>query len=201
MESNSNRTLIIALAVAAAGMIFALCACCFAAGVASVVIARRSAPSAQRIEIAPVAPELAPELAPESPQLPELPEIAPLETPRAPETPERPLAPSTPQAPQGVGAGAYIREIIPGGPADEAGLKAGDIVVFVDEQSLLGEQRLADVIASYKPGDKVLLGVIREELPLTVEVTLAEHPDDSSKSYVGVRYVDLVDGDAPPSGD
>jgi S1-C subfamily serine protease len=194
MEPNPNRPLIIGLVVAAGAVILTLCMCSVIGGIAAVIIAQQSY-TAANVELAPVVPQPLPQAEPEMPPTPELPEVAPAETP------ERPVAPSATQAPQGIGAGAYVREVVSGGPADQAGLRVGDIVVFVDQQSLLGTQRLVDVIADYKPGDKVLLGVVRAEMPLTVEVTLGEHPDDASQPYLGVRYVDLVNGDAPPNGD
>jgi S1-C subfamily serine protease len=195
MEPSTNRNLIIAVAVAAAAVIFSLCACLVIGGITAAIIARQAASPARILEVAPVVPELPalPEL-PELPQAPELPELAPAETPQAPALPE---------LPPGIGAGAYIREVIAGSPADEAGVRVGDIVLQVDDVSLtgVGAKRLAEVIATYRPGDTLMLGVIRGEIPRAIEVTLGENPDNPELPYLGVRYADLVNGQAPAPAD
>jgi len=57
------------------------------------------------------------------------------------------------------GPGATIIGVEPNSPADLAGLQAGDVIVAVDGQELGSENNLADVIATYEPGDTVTLKV------------------------------------------
>jgi PDZ domain-containing secreted protein len=85
--------------------------------------------------------------------------------------------------------GAVVVDVEPDGPAVEAGLKQGDVIVALDDHEL-DEEELADVIASYEPGDAVTLEVKSpgDEEAREVEVVLGEDPDDEGAAYLGVRY-------------
>lgn len=69
-------------------------------------------------------------------------------------------------------AGARITSIEGGGPADEAGIVAGDVVVAVDAQSVQSITDLVGRIRSYMPGETVVLDIIRDGEVITVEATL-----------------------------
>ncbi len=85
--------------------------------------------------------------------------------------------------------GALITDVVPDGPADQAGLEAGDIVVAIDGQEITDETGLADLIAEHQPGDTVTLEVARPgEDPRDVTVKLGEHPDEEGKAYLGIQY-------------
>lgn len=86
--------------------------------------------------------------------------------------------------------GAFIIEVVPDGPADEAGIQVGDVITSVNGEALTQESDLADIISGYAPGDSLTLEVSRlsEDQPLTLEATLGEHPDDPEHAYLGVRY-------------
>src|SRR5262249_55716036 len=51
--------------------------------------------------------------------------------------------------------GARLTAITDKGPADKAGLKAGDIVLAIDNKTILSYQQLVEQIKTHKPGDKV----------------------------------------------
>jgi putative serine protease PepD len=57
------------------------------------------------------------------------------------------------------GAGASLRSITPGGPAEAAGLKAGDVILSVDGRSVADSTELIVAIRSHAPGETVTLGV------------------------------------------
>jgi membrane-associated protease RseP (regulator of RpoE activity) len=84
-----------------------------------------------------------------------------------------------------------IVEVMPGGPAEQAGLQEGDLVIAVDGQTVGLEKDLADLIAEYEPGDTVTLEIERPgEEPRAKEVTvkLGQHPEKEGAAYLGVRY-------------
>jgi S1-C subfamily serine protease len=74
-----------------------------------------------------------------------------------------PSANATPTAFLGVeladssGSGAQIAGVDPGSPADDAGLKAGDVVTNADGSNVGGAGDLRAVIARHKPGDRISL--------------------------------------------
>ena len=68
--------------------------------------------------------------------------------------------------------GAQISRVEPGGPADQAGIKAGEIVTKVGDRRIEDGDALVAAIRSHAPGDKVTLTVGDGTNQRTVEVTL-----------------------------
>jgi S1-C subfamily serine protease len=74
------------------------------------------------------------------------------------------------------GEGALITEVDEDGPAHEAGLKAGDVIVEVDGKKIEDVDELRDEISDKDEGENVEIKVIRDRQPkeFTVEVEEAE---------------------------
>jgi hypothetical protein len=100
-----------------------------------------------------------------------------------------------------------IIEVMPDSPAEQAGLREGDLIFTVDGQELGAENNLADLIADYEPGDMVMLEVGGPgEEPDEVTVELGQHPDEADVAYLGVRYmpfprVGVLRGELGPFGE
>ena len=79
-----------------------------------------------------------------------------------------------------VSSGAYINgssnAVVSGGPADQAGLKKGDIITEVNGVSIGSAGSISTLIGEYSVGDTVKLTVIRDGEERTFEVTLAAYP-------------------------
>lgn len=58
-------------------------------------------------------------------------------------------------------AGAQIATVAPGSPAEQAGLKAGDVVTAVDGQSVTTAAQLAQQVRAHQPGDQVMITYTR----------------------------------------
>ncbi|MBK8740517.1 MAG: Do family serine endopeptidase [Betaproteobacteria bacterium] len=86
----------------------------------------------------------------------------------------------TPQAVQALDAksdkGVLIREVVPGSPAERAGLKSGDIVVGVNGKSTDDAASLRDQISALLPGSRTPLRVARGSNEVTLEVEVAKRP-------------------------
>jgi serine protease Do len=74
-------------------------------------------------------------------------------------------------------AGAIVSEVTAKGPADKAGVKAGDVVVEVNGKKVEGTRELQLIVAAISPGSKVDVKLIRDGKDKTVSVELAERPD------------------------
>jgi putative serine protease PepD len=79
--------------------------------------------------------------------------------------------------PPRTGSGAAIAEATPNGPADRAGLQAGDVVKKVGDKSVSSPADVAQAISGNKPGDKVDVTVERNGSQHTVSVTLGQRPE------------------------
>jgi serine protease Do len=91
------------------------------------------------------------------------------------------LADLTPQVAEEYGlevdSGAAVLEVGPGTPADEAGLRAEDIIVGLNDTPIESSGDLLGALRDYQPGDTVELTVVRDDDEQTFDVTLAERPE------------------------
>jgi S1-C subfamily serine protease len=72
----------------------------------------------------------------------------------------------------GLRVGAYIRQISPGGPAGQAGLKTGDVVVAADGTVVQSFDQLRVIVQQHKPGDRIDVTYYRGSNKRTTTVTL-----------------------------
>lgn len=64
--------------------------------------------------------------------------------------------------------------VVPGGPADKAGVKAGDIILMLNKERIDADHSLASIIQKYNVGDTVTLKVFRENKEFDVKAVLEE---------------------------
>jgi S1-C subfamily serine protease len=92
--------------------------------------------------------------------------------------------------------GGLLAEVVPGGPADKAGLKGGnrklrfqaaeyrvggDTILAVDGHDVVAPDDLARLTSSYSPGQKVTLTILHDGEKKNVEVTLGKRPESVPK--------------------
>lgn len=71
-------------------------------------------------------------------------------------------------------AGAYVSKVTLGGPADRAGIVAGDVITKLNGKEVKSSLELTHELFKYKPGDKVTVTVFRNNKTTDVSVTLTE---------------------------
>ncbi len=76
--------------------------------------------------------------------------------------------------------GAYINSVTPGAPAEEAGLRAGDVVVAINGEAIKSSTELTRRVGQARPGDTLRLEIIREERRQTINVRSGTRPADIS---------------------
>ena len=64
--------------------------------------------------------------------------------------------------------------VVPGSPADKAGLAENDIILEINGQKINDNNPLANIIAKFKPGDEITLKIMRQAKEKTVKVKLEE---------------------------
>ena len=70
--------------------------------------------------------------------------------------------------------GVLVQEVTPSGPADKAGIKAGDIITSIDGRTIKDGDDLVNEIASRRPGSSVRLGFMRDGKPTDATVTIGD---------------------------
>jgi S1-C subfamily serine protease len=90
--------------------------------------------------------------------------------------------------------GGLLAEVVPGGPAEKAGLEGGeeklrfqageyrtggDVILEADGQKVVQPDDLARFVAYRKPGEQVTLTVLHDGEKERVEVTLGKRPDSA----------------------
>ncbi len=91
--------------------------------------------------------------------------------------------------------GGLIAEVVPGGPAEKAGLQGGDeklnfqageykvggdVILDVDGHAVIQPDDLARLVATKRPGEKVTLTVLHDGKKEQAVVTLGKRPDSVS---------------------
>ena len=99
--------------------------------------------------------------------------------------------------------GAIVADVVPGGPADRAGLQRGDIVLSLDGSPIENGRQLLVRIYNKPAGEKVRLQVNREGREMTLESLVVErradprqfadrvNPDRNAVERLGILALDL----------
>jgi serine protease Do len=76
--------------------------------------------------------------------------------------------------------GALVNSVEKGGPAEKAGVEAGDVIIKADGREVHTSSELPRIITAIKPGAKVALTVWRKGAPRELTVTIAELKEDQA---------------------
>jgi len=96
--------------------------------------------------------------------------------------------------------GVLVTDVQPDSPAEEAGLKPGDVIVSVNNRSVNSSGQLRSQLSSHRVGDSVNLGLIREGKQLSRKVKLGESQLAAGRSgelhplLAGVNFENSDDG-------
>jgi len=79
--------------------------------------------------------------------------------------------------------GARVDEVVSDSPADKAGIQDGDIIVGFDGEAVHGPASLTERIHAAKPGDKVVVEVLRDGHRKKLDVELGSRPKSQGFFY------------------
>jgi photosystem II stability/assembly factor-like uncharacterized protein len=85
--------------------------------------------------------------------------------------------------------GVAIGDVTAKGPAAQAGLQKGDLLISLSGQDIKNVNQVAPVLVGRKPGDKIALKYQRGEEKTEIELTLAARPGDESTQQRGTLGV------------
>ena len=79
----------------------------------------------------------------------------------------------------GVRSGAYLYEVVEGGPADQAGLQAGDVITMVGTTTITSSTDVTNAVGSksYKAGDTATITYVRDGQVYTTDLTFGSTMD------------------------
>jgi serine protease Do len=97
-------------------------------------------------------------------------------------------------------SGVFVEKVVPGDPADQAGIKASDIILSVDGQTVASGRELASIVANTPVGRKTKVQLIRDGKKKTIVVKVAKQSDeklqmadsDSGGDELGLEVTDLT---------
>ena len=107
----------------------------------------------------------------------------------------QPLGPDLRQA-LGLGdtEGALIADVIPKSPAEDGGLKRGDVVVGMDGKPVTEPGQLSRTIATMSPGSTTNLQIVRDGKDKTLTIKVGKQPDDLGRGKELAQGGDEDDG-------
>ncbi len=74
------------------------------------------------------------------------------------------------------GQGLIVEEIVDGGPAQKAGMQAGDVILEIDGKQIQNLNRLREVVHQYEVGQVVTIKIFRNGEEQEIELTFEEMP-------------------------
>ncbi len=75
--------------------------------------------------------------------------------------------------------GALVARVLPDSPAEDAGIKVGDVIVNFNGKEVSSSSALPPMVGSTKVDDRVKVKIIREGKSKTIKVKISELPDDN----------------------
>jgi len=77
-------------------------------------------------------------------------------------------------------SGAVLRSVYAGTPAANAGLQVGDVVLALDGEIITDSDSLVRRIGSRRPGEKVILSLVRKGKKKSITLVLGERPEEDA---------------------
>lgn len=83
--------------------------------------------------------------------------------------------------------GVLLRTVESGGPASQAGLRPGDIVLSIGDEATHEPADLLTAVANHRPQERVQIRYLRDGRTLTTQITIAERPDPRRREIQQTR--------------
>jgi serine protease Do len=91
-----------------------------------------------------------------------------------------------------INAGAVVRRVVPGSPADRAGIRAGDVIVSARGRALRNPFDWQSELLDLRVGERVSLVIRRGGSNRTVDVTVADLPEVTAPRVEVLRGLELA---------
>src|SRR5690606_39699906 len=75
-------------------------------------------------------------------------------------------------------AGALVAQVMDGGPAAKGGLRVGDVILSLNDESIVMSADLPHLVGAIKPGSKARLGIVRGGERETLNIVIGALPEE-----------------------
>ena len=101
-------------------------------------------------------------------------------------------------------AGALVAQVLDGGPAAKGGLRVGDVILNLNDESIVMSADLPHLVGALKPGTKARLGIVRDGKRETLKIVIGALPEEGeaiaasggttekSSNRLGVKVAELT---------
>lgn len=99
------------------------------------------------------------------------------------------------------GDGVLVANVVPGGPAEKAGVKKGDVIASYNSKKVDSPEALSKLVGQTKVGQEVAIGLVRGGAPSTVKLKLGDRSDADDlipRSRMRMDMQDMPDAPMPP---
>ncbi len=92
-----------------------------------------------------------------------------------------------------VSQGVYVNDVYGGSAAEEAGLRAGDVIVEVDGRPVRNAAELTELVARHRPGDRIKIGYYRggKKMETVARLKGRSSEEDAPRAQAGVFLAPL----------
>jgi len=84
----------------------------------------------------------------------------------------------------GINHGALVTEVIPGTPAEQAGIEKGDLIILFNGEKVLNNGHLINMVTARPIGESVELTILRKGKKMTKSLVLAERPEEDPLAMI-----------------
>lgn len=71
--------------------------------------------------------------------------------------------------------GAKVSQVVEGSGAEKAGIKVGDHIISIDDEAVSSGTDVTQIVGEHKVGDKIKIGIIRDNKTMTLTAELGEY--------------------------
>lgn len=83
-------------------------------------------------------------------------------------------------------AGVQVMGVLKNGPADQAGIQKGDIILSINDQVFENSNQLISYVGRQKPNSEVPAVILRADKKLNIKIKIAERPESKTGQFLPV---------------
>jgi serine protease Do len=95
--------------------------------------------------------------------------------------------------------GIFVEQVEPGGPAEKAGVQAGDIIVALDNKPVSRGSELMDHVADASVGENMKIAVLRNGKKENFDVVIGDRNKVFARQFGGQRSEQSEQGEGTPA--